>query len=129
MGNGQVIREPDDRAIEDAIRSLNEEENPWALLHRDEVTLGADYVDPNTFVVRYIGDDNEFYETEKDEDGKPRSVPRSTVIRMFQAHQRGDDSWKGTVSWKKVKVGCLPFVLAAGLAIATLPLSIYHLLF
>ncbi|MBA7714369.1 hypothetical protein ES703_123391 [subsurface metagenome] len=103
MGNGQVIREPDDKTIKDAIHSLRGnygEEPGFAILDLERTEGDGNFFmqtagGPDTFIVEYRDGikKRQYY-------SKNEKLEQRTVILLFQAYGRGDESWKCKVSWR-----------------------------
>ena len=95
LENGRVIQEPDERALEEALRSLDGEENSFAILdpERGDNSFLQTAGGPDTFVVEYRESLQQF---------SSESVALETVISLFKACRQGTDSWRYAVPWKNI---------------------------
>ncbi len=92
---GEPLSNPDSRAVEQALRSVDGEENCFALLVSDD--------DENHFLQAMGGPD--LFDVEYREAGqlfRSRDVRLETVIALFHSYRRGSDWWRSALAWQDV---------------------------
>ena len=95
MEKGEPLTDPDSRALEEAVRTVDGEENCFALLVSDD--------DKNHFLQAMGGP--ELFDVEYREAGQHfrcHEVRLETVIALFQSYRRGTDWWRSALAWKDV---------------------------
>jgi hypothetical protein len=95
LEESQTIDNPDDPAIAAAITNLPSEW-PHCIRLRDGTLYISTFREENGFVVTYKDQSGRIYST----DSPPLS--RDTVIRIFEAYNRKDTSWRDQTLWKDV---------------------------
>jgi hypothetical protein len=92
---GEALSNPDSRAVEAALRSLDGYENTFALLDLERgdndflQTMGG----PDLFDVEYREAGQHF---------RCRDVPLETIIALFHSYRRGSDWWRSALAWQDV---------------------------
>lgn len=92
---GETLSNPDSRAVEAALRSLDGYENTFALLDLERgddgflQTMGG----PDLFDVEYQEAGQLF---------RCRDVRLETVIALFHSYRRGTDWWRSALAWQDV---------------------------
>ncbi len=95
MEKGEPLSNPDSRALEAALRTVDGEGNCFALLVSDDdknhflQAMGG----PEMFAVEYAEGEQVF---------RCRDVELETVIALFHSYRRGSDWWRRGVVWKDV---------------------------
>jgi hypothetical protein len=96
LEGGTTIEHPTDGDIADALASLQQGDNSFAILGQTEMTyLQASGGDGDGFVLEY--QDGSLVEHYHSID---RAIPLDRVIRTFQKYGRGDTSWRAETKWR-----------------------------
>ncbi|HXE74794.1 MAG TPA: hypothetical protein VNN18_04025 [Candidatus Xenobia bacterium] len=95
MEKGEILSDPDSRALETALRSLDGESNSFAVLDSgsDPGTYLQAIGGPDLFTVEYREAGQHFRRDE---------VRLEMVIALFQSYRRGTDWWRSALAWKDV---------------------------
>ncbi len=98
LENDTTIEGPTFSQISEALSSLHDEGNSFAILSQNEYTYMQIATDsPNGFVLEYQVDSvDDHYESAENH------IPLERVIQAFQAYAEGDDSWRTRFTWRKL---------------------------
>ena len=91
----QIIDNPDDENIVQAISKLKKKVSYNVTLIDDQESIST-FCRKGRFEVTYIDHFGRAYANDSE------SLPRETVIRMFQVYNRNDSSWKKETEWKDI---------------------------
>ena len=91
----QIIDNPDDEDIIQAISKLKKKVSYNVTLIDDQESIST-FCRKGRFEVTYIDHFGRAYANDSE------SLPRETVIRMFQVYNRNDSSWKKETEWKDI---------------------------
>jgi hypothetical protein len=95
MEKGEPLTDPDSRALEAALRTVDGEGNCFALLVSDD--------DKNHFMQAMGGPDEFTVEyREAGQHFRREDVRLDMVIAVFQAYRRGDEWWRRALIWQDV---------------------------
>ncbi|RKX74380.1 MAG: hypothetical protein DRP87_16990 [Spirochaetes bacterium] len=83
MENGQIIDHPDEKSIEGAIRTLDWENNSFAVLHKEDGSFMKAAGGPDTFILEHV-DDRRGYHSKEDK------LSLEAVIRRFLAYWKSE---------------------------------------
>ena len=96
LANGRNLANPQAWEIDDALDTLDGEENAYAILSRsEEVYLQTSGTPTKGYVLEYReGSDLTHYQSVRDD------LPIQEVREAFTKYAMGDESWRGMFDWK-----------------------------
>lgn len=96
LANGSSYKDPQAWEIDDALDTLDGEENAYAILSRsEEIYLQTSGTPKDGYVLEYReGSDHTHYQSVRDD------LPLREVREAFTKYAVGDESWRGMFEWK-----------------------------